>query len=131
VRRSIGEGWRELTRERDALRFLLLGGVLACLVSASVGVTGLYGLGVIDPVEYAYAWWNWYVGDALGVIVFAPLSLCFLDRHSPLWIERRRRFVGPMLLTLGLVGLAFLASASGSSRSRRTICRPTARAWPR
>ncbi|MBP7626158.1 MAG: CHASE domain-containing protein [Zoogloea sp.] len=107
VRRSIGEGWRELTRERDALRFLLLGGVLACLVSASVGVTGLYGLGVIDPVEYAYAWWNWYVGDALGVIVFAPLSLCFLDRHSPLWAERRRRFVGPMLLTLGLVGLAF------------------------
>ena len=26
VRRSIGEGWRELTLERDALRFLVLGG---------------------------------------------------------------------------------------------------------
>ena len=111
VRRSIGESWRELTRERDALRFLLHGGVLACLISASVGVTGLCGLGVIDPVEYAYAWWNWYVGDALGVIIFAPLALCFLDGRSTLWRERRRRFVVPMLLTLGLVGLAFFGAS--------------------
>ncbi|WP_298604357.1 CHASE domain-containing protein [Zoogloea sp.] len=111
VRRSIGEAWRELTLERDALRFLVLGGLLACLISASVGVTGLYGLGVIEPAEYTYAWWNWYVGDALGVIVFAPLALCFLDRQSPLWAERRRRFVGPMLLTLGLVGLAFFGAS--------------------
>ena len=72
-----------------------------------VGFLVMLGAGVIEPVEYTYAWWNWYVGDALGVIVFAPLALCFLDRKSPLWIERRRRFVGPMLLTLGLVGLAF------------------------
>ncbi len=34
-----------LARERDALAFLLLGGPLACLVSASVGVPGLYFLG--------------------------------------------------------------------------------------
>ena len=111
VRWAIGSAWRELAREHDALRFLACGGLLACLISASVSVTALYTLGMIEPVEVAYVWWNWYVGDALGVIIFTPLALCFLDGRSALWRDRRRRFVVPMLLTLGLVGLAFFGAS--------------------
>lgn len=85
-----GPAWRNLERERDVFGFLLLGGALACLVSASFGATSLYAAGVIKRAEFLFTWWNWYVGDTLGVLVFAPLSLCLLNRQDSLWIRRRR-----------------------------------------
>ena len=111
VNRRQGPAWRDLEQEQDAFRFLLLGGVLACLVSATISVTGLHAAGVIGRAEVLYTWWNWYVGDTLGVLVFAPLTLCLLNRQDSLWRERRRRIVLPMLLTLGLALLAFYGAS--------------------
>ena len=85
IRRFRGDSWSSLEQERDVLYFLLLGGPLACLVSASVGVLTLHLTGVIDKPISIFAWWNWFVGDTLGVLTFAPLCLCFLIRQSPLY----------------------------------------------
>ncbi len=111
VNRWQGAAWRELESEQEAIRFLLLGGVLACLLSATISVTGLHLAGVIERPELLYTWWNWYVGDTLGVLVFAPLTLCLLNSKDQLWRERRRRIVLPMLMTLGVALLAFYGSA--------------------
>ena len=102
---------RELAREQDALAFLLLGGVAAGLVSASISVTALRVAGVVEPAAFGYTWWNWYVGDVVGILVFTPLSLCVLDGGDGLWRERRRRIVLPMLLIFGLVVAAFAGAA--------------------
>ena len=107
VNRWVGPAWRELETERDTFGFLLSGGVVASVLSASISVTGLYVAGVIERAEFLYSWWNWYVGDTVGVLVFAPLALCLLNGRGGLWGERRRRIVVPMLVTLGLVWLAF------------------------
>ncbi len=119
VMRWQGSAWKEMEREQDAFSFLLLGGVLACLVSASVSAPGLLAAGVIDRAEFLFTWWNWYVGDALGVLVFAPLSLCFLGRADRLWLERRQRIVGPVLVALGLVVLAFQSAARWEADAER------------
>ena len=111
VTRWQGAAWRRLEREQDALGLLLLGGVLAGVLSASIGVTGLAAGGLITRTQVAFTWWNWYVGDTLGVLVFAPLTLALLERTDPLWRERRRRLLLPMLLTLGLAMLAFYGAA--------------------
>lgn len=118
VQRWQGATWLALEREQDALFFLLLGGVLACLVSASMGVSGLHAAGVIDRSEFFFTWWTWYVGDALGVLVFAPLTLCLLQRQDGLWRERRRLIVAPMLLTLSLAGLTFYGAARWEERTQ-------------
>jgi integral membrane sensor domain MASE1 len=111
VNRWQGAAWRDLESEQDTFRFLLLGGVLACALSASVGMTSLYAAGVIKPTELLFTWWNWYVGDAMGVLVFAPLTLCLLNGKAGLWRERRRRIVLPMLLAIGLMALAFYGAS--------------------
>ena len=111
VNRLQGPAWRDLEREQDAFGFLLLGGILAALLSTSLGATVLYAAGIIESAEFLFTWWNWYVGDALGILVFAPLTLCMLNRSSVLWGERRRRIVAPMLLTIWLVWLAFYGTA--------------------
>ncbi|HRV45986.1 MAG TPA: CHASE domain-containing protein [Smithellaceae bacterium] len=111
IRSSMGQAWRGLKSEQDLFRFFLWGALAACLVSASISVSGLGLFGVIESSEWFFTWWNWYLGDALGVMVFAPLTFCFLNRSDELWRERRRQIVVPMLLILGLVWLAFYGTA--------------------
>jgi len=111
VNRWQGALWRDMEREQDAFGFLLLGGILAALLSPSFGVTAMYGAGIIESAEFLFTWWNWYVGDALGVLVLAPLTLCLLSGNRVPWGERRRLIVVPMLLTMALVWLAFSGTA--------------------
>ncbi len=112
--RRQGVRWRVMEREQDAFVFILWGGLLAGLVSASLSVASLVALQVIAIGEAGFTWWNWYTGDVLGVMIFAPLSLCFL-MPVPLWRQRRRRVVGPMLLTLAITGVVFYAASRSES----------------
>jgi len=107
VNRWQGTDWRDLRREADVFRFLVLGGILACVLSASIGTSGLYTAGIIDQSEWLFTWWKWYVGDAAGVFIFAPLTFCIFNGPEGLWGYRRRQIVIPMLLTIGLLALAF------------------------
>ena len=107
VNRWLGSAWCDLEPQENSLGFLLWGGVLTCVLAASISVTGLYVAGIIERSEFLFTWWNWYVGDVLGIIVFAPLTLCLFHGPGTLWSQQRRRIVIPMLLTLCLVVLAF------------------------
>jgi signal transduction histidine kinase len=111
VNRWQGTAWRDMEREQDALALLLLGGILTAVLSSSFGVTALYATGIIKSAEILFTWWNWYVGDAMGVLVFAPLTLCMLNGPRGLWGARRRLIVAPLLLSMGLVWLAFYGAA--------------------
>jgi PAS domain S-box-containing protein len=97
--------WRDLDRGSDAFLFLLLGGLLPCLLASAVGVTGLYVAGVIQPGAYIFSYLNWYVGDILGVLVFSPLLIHLLNKKSR--INWKLNLLMPMLLILGLLWLAF------------------------
>jgi len=99
--------WHNLEREMDAIVFLLLGGGVSCLVSASVGVSGLYSAGIITRADFLYSCWNWYVGDTLGVMIFAPIALRLLNRSSNEWNDRHFHAFMPILLLISLLWLGF------------------------
>jgi len=105
------DDWQMLESERSILTFLMLGGLLACMISPSVGVSSMLGLGFLEKSSGAFSWWTWYVGDALGVVIGAPLTLCILKRHDELWRERRQRIIAPMILTLVIVGGGLFGAA--------------------
>ena len=111
VRRLTGTTWRELEHESHAVRFLILGGLLPAVISTSVGTTALWASGQIDGAAVPYTVWTWYVGDTIGNLVFAPLTLGLLNLSSPLWHERRRRTLLPLVATLGLAVLAFYSAS--------------------
>ncbi len=77
IRRATGFP-NALDREKDIGLFLLLGGPLSCLVSATTGVTSLHLYGVIAADQYVHNWLVWWVGDAIGVVVTTPLLLAML-----------------------------------------------------
>ncbi|MCP5174534.1 MAG: response regulator [Moraxellaceae bacterium] len=57
------------------LKMLLLAGVLATLINATWSVSILYAVGAINASLVWQSWLVWWVGDSIGVLVFAPLLL--------------------------------------------------------
>jgi PAS domain S-box-containing protein len=61
------------------LRFIALGGGLASLVGAFLGVSSLWSAGYIPPAEYLTNLLHWWMGDTLGVIIITPLMLAWQE----------------------------------------------------
>ena len=63
----------DLGRPRDALAFVALAGLLATTLSASVGTAVLLLGGLIPTARLGTVWTTWWLGDASGVVLVAPL----------------------------------------------------------
>jgi PAS domain S-box-containing protein len=92
-----------LPRLQDVLALVLLGG-LSTSVAATVGVITLNLTGVKPWSGFTSAWLIWFLGDAMGVIVVAPLILS-CSRIARLQFESRLEFTG---LAAAASGVAFL-----------------------
>lgn len=107
---AVGSAWQQLELESDIMRCLLMAGGLACVISASVGVSALYLSGIITSDFYLSSWWRWWVGDSLGVLIGMPIVLSVLFRSHPSWRHRMQTVVFPMfavlLVVAGIVGLS-------------------------
>lgn len=79
-----------LSRLDDVLGLILIAAPACAAISATVGVTVLF-VAHVDPwTRFWPAWLVWWLGDALGVLIVAPLVLTLLKqrritrlRHAP------------------------------------------------
>jgi signal transduction histidine kinase len=95
-----------LDRLRDVLALILFAAMLSTMISATIGVASLYFAGMVAPQNVAETWRTWWVGDAIGALLVAPLILVWATgpRRSP----SPRRSAEAALLMLGLVVASFL-----------------------
>lgn len=69
-------------RLRNVWRFIAFAALLAPVISAAVGVVSL-GLGGVMPWDdFARNWGTWWLGDALGALIVAPVLLTWSRRPS-------------------------------------------------
>ncbi|MDH3526248.1 MAG: MASE1 domain-containing protein, partial [Gammaproteobacteria bacterium] len=81
---------------------LVTGGALtATTLSATIGVTALAATGVVPVELYGEVWLTWWLGDAAGVIVFAPLFLAWGYKSALTW--NRLRFAEGLAYTITLM----------------------------
>jgi PAS domain S-box-containing protein len=111
IARFIGLPLR-LSTGRQISEMLALAGPVTCVVAATVGVTTLFSLGVIERADIGANWFAWWTGDMLGVLVFTPLVL--LAPGSRQHLRWRGANVGrlplaALLLLLLPLGLTFYA----------------------
>jgi signal transduction histidine kinase len=96
-------------RLRDVVAFLIYGVLLSTLVSATIGVGALHLSGAIAAHDFGAVWLIWWLGDAGGAVVVAPLLLVGI-RGRPPWAAIARRvetwFVAALLV--GLLNFAFV-----------------------
>ena len=135
VRRMVGSR-PALDEARQILVFMALAGPLACLVAPTIGVVAQLSGEVITPDQALTVWLTWWVGDSIGVVVFAPLTLMLLPEQADIWRGRRLRVAIPsLLISVGTVGVFLLNGARwpsvrspSSSSSGRTPPRRGSRA---
>jgi PAS domain S-box-containing protein len=97
-----------LTEPREVARFFLFGAVLACTVSASVGVASLAWSHALPPSALGRSWLTWWTGDTIGVLIAAPLSLALIGRPAEHWAPRRRSVALPLGVLTVLAALAIV-----------------------
>jgi signal transduction histidine kinase len=95
-----------LDRLRDVLALILFAATLSTMISATIGVASLYLAGMVEPRNVAETWRTWWVGDAIGALLVAPLILVWASRARV--TPSPRRFAEAGLLMLGLVVASFL-----------------------
>lgn len=101
-------GSRPFERVADTFRFLLAS-LAAPVLGASVGVATLAGAGSLDPDLAPAVWFTWWLGDATGALVFAPLLLLWLQpAGEPIASGRRLELVAAGLTGVVLPVLVFL-----------------------
>lgn len=106
LRRTIGYPC-PLDNAAHVWRFLLLTPI-CCLTSATVSVSGLWGLGVIAAETIGTSWLAWWIGDTLGVLVVFPLILVLLGEPRTLWRARLVPVALPIALFFGLFVVMFV-----------------------
>jgi PAS domain S-box-containing protein len=86
-------------------RFVLAAALLPCCVSASVGVAVLLGAGHLAAAQILPTWATWWVGDVLGVMIFAPVMLTLIGQPREEWAPRRGPVALPLVVAALLIGL--------------------------
>jgi CHASE1-domain containing sensor protein len=91
----------------EIFRFFLFGGPISCAINATWGSATLLGQGIIQSVQYPFNWWTWWVGDTIGVLIFAPLFILLASDAKQGW-NRRRKLSVSIPLGLGLLGAVLI-----------------------
>jgi signal transduction histidine kinase len=97
-----------LARVRDVLGLIVFGAVLGAAVSATNGVATLALRAVIPWSAFGSVWWVWWVGDAMGILVFASLILSWATKPRPTWDGAQLAELGTLFGGLLLAGLVAL-----------------------
>jgi signal transduction histidine kinase len=95
-----------LDRIRDVLALVFLAALLSTTVSATLGVTSLWLGGLVATHAAGFTWLAWWIGDALGALVVAPLLLTWAtksNRSINAW-----RFIEATALMVLLVGASLV-----------------------
>jgi integral membrane sensor domain MASE1/PAS domain-containing protein len=103
--RGTGE---DLGRPRDALAYVGLAGLLSTTLSATIGTAVLLLGNVLTTARVGTVWATWWLGDASGVILVAPLLVLLGRVGAPVFPGKRRLLLaGSAVALASLLALVF------------------------
>ena len=101
--RRFANGPHFCERPQDIFKFTLLAGVVSTMVSATIGVTTLALSGLASWTDYTSIWLTWWLGDAMGDFIIAPLLMLWSENPYVRW-NRYEIFELALLLLLLFLG---------------------------
>ena len=98
-------GRQAFEQARTVLLFAVLAAGLSTMVSATIGVATLVTTGLAQWQDFGSIWLTWWLGDAGGDLVVAPMILLWGTDLRPHW-KRRSQLIeaGALLAAVALVG---------------------------
>ena len=89
---------------RTVFKFAVLAGMVGTTVSATIGVTSLSAGGLAAWADYGTIWLTWWLGDAGGALIVAPLFILWRANARVHWAEAGTLETVLVLMVLVLVG---------------------------
>src|SRR5262249_6905581 len=89
-----------LERPQDVLELVVLSAAISTTVAATIGVNSLCLGQAASWLMYATLWWQWWLGDAVGVLVVAPVLLLWAAQPRLYWQPRRLVEVGALAVAV-------------------------------
>jgi PAS domain S-box-containing protein len=102
----------------DAFAFTILAAGISTFVSAGIGTTALYLSGSAQAEQVFTVFTQWWLGDALGALVIAPLILVWATTPLSQFTRLKALEAGAILLSMLALTVVVLASRGDFSQSR-------------
>src|SRR5438105_7606183 len=107
----VAHGAHAFDRPLDVFKFVALAALACTTVSPFFRVTSLALGGYADWAEYERIWLTWWLGDAAGALIVAPVLLLWGQNPHVRWTPAQASEAGLVLATVVLVGLAVFGGA--------------------
>lgn len=104
---QFANGRHAFDRALDIFKFVLLAAIASTTVSATFGATSLALGGFAQWNDFATIWTTWWLGDAIGALIVAPLILIWSTTPFLQWNWRR------LLEAAAIIGCVLLVSLIG------------------
>lgn len=122
-------GYKAFSRAQNIFKFAVLAGLVSTVISATLGVTSLCLGGLARWSEFGPIWSTWWLGDAGGALVVAPLLVLWLRNPHPHLRWTGAQFAEAVALLIGilLIGqnvFGGLFSASTNNYPLEFLCIP-------
>lgn len=98
-------GRQAFSRPRNVFRFAVLAAGLSTTVSATFGVVSLALGGFAPWADFGRVWVTWWLGDAAGSLIIAPVLLLWAEHPRVPWRSRQGIEAAGLLACLVLVAL--------------------------
>lgn len=79
---------------------IILAAIIASLFSASIGVLCLNMIGVIPSESFLYAWYTWWSGNAIGILLVLPLFLELMSKDEKVHLNLKKIFLAAGLFSV-------------------------------
>jgi signal transduction histidine kinase len=109
LRRFIGARG-SFDRFQGVVGFVVLVAGFSTMLSATIGVTSGWLGGVIPSLSVGRAWLNWWLGDAMGALILAPLLLVWAEPPRDALSPSRLAEAGALLTSLTAISLFVFGS---------------------
>lgn len=109
------DGAGAFERARTTFKFVFIAAIFSTIASATLGVTSLTLGGFARWEKYPAIWLTWWLGDAVGDLIIAPLLLIWLTLPQPRWKPERVIEAIGLLFALLLTGYYVFAHAPSFS----------------
>jgi signal transduction histidine kinase len=109
---------------RDVFRFGACAAIVATTLSATVGVTTLMLAGFAPLRDFWAIWLTWWLGDAAGALVVAPLVLLWHPSAKPMLPRERIPEAALAMLAVVLVAMACFAAPGLRDYPLAFLCLP-------
>jgi signal transduction histidine kinase/integral membrane sensor domain MASE1 len=120
LRRVVGIG-QSVDQLRDAIGLIVFGALASPTVSATIGVVSLVLGGVQPWSSFWTIWVVWWLGDAMGALVVAPVLLAWVGAWRKRWLAPRLAEAAAGVAGLAFVGLLVFTGVFGRAASNHPL----------